>query len=145
MLDVRMGGRDAPSHLGQEADAIERSHLNLRLELGLHATRPVYGDPLRRLLAVLGEVPASVAMDDDAAAARHETDDLVTGNRITAVRVADDGAFRARDLEGLAWVGCVRAALVAFLGQETRNHGRQAFAQANLLEQSILVGDADLL
>ncbi len=37
VLDVGVRGRDAPGHLGEQADAIERADLDLRLELGLDA------------------------------------------------------------------------------------------------------------
>src|SRR5262245_19151504 len=62
VLDVRMRCGDPTRDLREQAHAVERAHENLRLELAFDAARPVDGDPLRGLLAVLDDVPAAIAM-----------------------------------------------------------------------------------
>jgi len=86
MLDVRVRRGDPARDLGEQADAVERADLDLRLELGLDAASPVDGNPLRRLLAVLGEISAAIAVDHDAAPARHETDDLIARERANGTK-----------------------------------------------------------
>src|ERR1044072_5730071 len=139
-----MGGRDAAGDFREQAHAIERTDLDLGFELPFDAARAVDGDPLRRLLAVLGEISAAIAMNDDAAAARHEADDLVAGDRVAAMRVTDDGAFRSRDLELSTRRRRRGSALVTSLREHARDDGREPLAQADLLEQRVLVRKPEL-
>ena len=58
------------------------------------------------------------------------------------MRVADDGTFGARDLERFARCPGRCSGLLGLLCHHAGNDGREAFAQPDLLEQRILVGDA---
>src|SRR5690606_12242502 len=93
VIDVALRRGDAAGELREQTDAVERADLDLGEELALHVALPVHRDPLRRLLAVLDQVPAVAAMNDDAAAARHEADDLVARDRVAAARVVHDHTF----------------------------------------------------
>ena len=58
VLDVGVRGGDPARDLGEQADAVERADLDLGVELALDGLRPVDRNPLRGLLAVLGEIAA---------------------------------------------------------------------------------------
>src|SRR5262245_3726768 len=138
-----MRGRDPSRDFREQADTIQGTHLDLRIELAFHAFRPIYGNPLRRVLAVLGEISAVVAMNHYAAAARHEADDLVARNRVAAARVIDDHTFRPCDLERLARVR-VGLGLVRSLREHSRDDRCQPLAEADLLVEHFDVADAEL-
>ena len=73
-------------------------------------------------------------MNDDAASGAQVSHDIVTGKRITAFRVADDHAFRARDNKACP----IRLAIgIGNAREKTRGEWRQSFAQADLAEQLI--------
>ncbi len=89
MVDIAQGCGDTSRDLGEQADAIQGPHLNLGLELPLDTATPVNGNPLGGVLSVLGDIVATAPVDHHAPTARHEADDVIAWNRMTAARIGN--------------------------------------------------------
>src|SRR5690606_7836777 len=132
VIDVRMGRGNPARDLGKQPDTVERPDLDLGQKLALDLALPVHRDPFRRLLAVLGEIPARRAMNHDAAPARHEADDLVARDRIAAARIVHDQALGAGNLERLALARDL-AVVAAMLREHPGDDRREPLAEPELL------------
>ena len=69
--------------------------MNLALEFSLDALFPGYGNPFLRMLAEVDHVAALVAVHHNAATGAQIAHDLVAGNGVTALCIADDHALCA--------------------------------------------------
>ena len=115
------------------------SELNTLSVVGL----PRDGQPVLRMLAIVLDVHAVLAVDDHAAAGRQEREDRIVRDREAAARVRDQQAFGARDRERRRRAG--ERFLAGLRGQQAaRDQRREAFAQADLLVQLVDVVHAEL-
>src|SRR5690606_6734335 len=100
LLDVGLGAGDGGGQLGDDAPLILQLDSNLHGEFAFDVRIPAHGDTLLRVVPDLGDVIASLRVNDHAAAGADVADDRVAGDRVAALGKAHHHALGAANRQG---------------------------------------------
>src|SRR5665213_4235248 len=95
VVDVGLGAGDGGRQCRQHAHAVDDVDADFRQEQPSGFVLPGYRQPLFRLLAIILDVGTGLAVHDDAAAGAQTSEDRVVGNRVAAMRIADQQSLGA--------------------------------------------------
>ena len=143
LLDVRVGVRNRRGNFCENARLIFGVHLYLAQELTIYILFPANGNPFFRLFTEITEVAAAIPVDHDAPAGAQVSHNVVAGNRVTALGVADDHTLGAGNDEAGG-----RGLAIAFLvdaNQEARSQRRQPLPSPSCSNNSVRVLESEFV
>ena len=142
VIDVGLGAGDRCRHRRQHAGAVDDIDADLGGEDAIGRGLPAHRQPLLRVLAVVLDVDAVLAVDHDAAPGGKEGEDRVVGNREAAARVGNEQSLGAGNGERRKSGGSARGR--GRRQQPPRNQRCEALAEPDLLVELIEILEAEL-
>src|SRR5438067_3544968 len=142
VVDVGLGAGDRGGDRRQHAGAVRDVDPDLGGEEPVGGALPAHRQPVLRMLAIVLDVDAVLAVDHHTAARRQEGEDRVVGYREAAARVGYEEPLGAGDREWRGAAGAVGGDSAR--QQPPRDERREALAEAELLVQLVEVLHAEL-